>query len=408
MKFRSWILFFATAVLFFGGLQAEDSKALQLHVEQARTVKYPTKAPLRIAHDNAGNLYVTAGTACICKFDSSGHFCGKIDLSGIPLALAVQNDYLYVSLRNHRQIVQMDTSGNVIRTFGSVQLASDMAIDSKEKLYVVDSKTKKILVFDFQGNKLYTFSSILFVFPTGITIDERNHHILVTEHGGIVPPDSSLPLAAVHVFDMQGNWLEYYGHYGGEDAQFARMQGLDVDALGRMFITDSYQGVIKVLDRYGNFLTIIGEYGFGEKCLAQPMDVTIDRWNRLWVTSYNTNTLLRFEIKGLPDYLDDSAPPLPRETRLLQNYPNPFNGGTVIPFVLGQKETVTINIYNAAGQRIRSERLGIRAKGVYSEKGRAYYWDGKNAAGKSVASGVYYYELRTDNYRAVRRMLLIK
>ncbi len=406
MQLKTFILFLIAATLAFGG----NYPALKtVTVQTAGKINTPLPGPLRLAVDRNAKLYVTAAESYICKYDSAGRFSGKIKLSARPIALAVYENFVYVSLQGHPSITQLDTSGNVIRTFGSFLLASDMAIDDAQKLYVVDSKNKRVYVYDLQGNALFSFASPLFLFPTGITIDKKNRRILVTEHGGIVPPDSSLPLAAVHVFDMQGNWLEYYGHYGGNTNQFTRMQGLATDNLGRMFIADSYQGMIKVLDSYGNYLAVLGKFGFDEGGLAQPMDVVIDRFNHLWVSSYNSNTVLKFEIKGLPVRIDNDAQNLlPQKTRLMQNFPNPFNGGTIIPFILGTNGRVTIHIYNASGQRIRTINLGIRSKGNYLDKGKAYYWDGKNAAGKSVASGVYYYELRTDNYRAVRRMLLIK
>ncbi len=397
-------------LLFASGIRAaSNASGNTVKIVFKGQTEQTVQSPLRLAADDNGRIYVAAAPCYIYKFDSSGAWLGRITLKGRPLALAVFNRTIYVSLAGQSVITQVDTSGQIIRTFGSVALASDMAIDKVQKLYVVDSKKRQVQVYDLQGRALYSFSSPMFVRPAGIAIDEKNQRILITEHGGIVPPDSSLPLAAVHVFDLQGHWQESYGHYGAENAQFARMQGMDTDNLGRMFITDSYQGLIKVLDQYGTFLTVLGQFGFDKNQLAQPMDALIDRFNHLWVSSYNTNALLRFEIEGLPVSLDQDAKDLlPVQTRLLQNYPNPFNGGTVIPFTLNAGGTVHIRIYNASGQRIRSVNLGRLGQGKYLAKGRAYYWDGKNEAGQQVASGVYYYELQTDRYRAVRRMLLIK
>jgi len=373
------------------------------------TIEQNLKSPLRITGDASGHIYVTTGASYIGKLDTAGHFLGKIKTPGKPLALAVNENMLYVSIRGTNQILQMDTSGTPVEFFGNVALASDMAIDGDGRLFVVDSKRRQIVVFSAQNKRLFSFGSDVLVLPTGITIDEKHKHVLVTEHGGLAPPDSSLPFAAVHVFDLQGQWLEYYGHYGGEADCFVRMQGLDTDILGRMFIADSYQGVIKILDKTGTYLTALGQFGFANGELAQPMDVFVDAHNHLWVAGYNNDAIVRFSIKGLPVPIDQQNPAqLPAENRLLQNYPNPFNGTTVIPFTLSEDADVTINIYNSAGQRIRNVRLGRCAKGSYLTKGKAYFWDGKNEKGLEVASGVYYYELHLRNFRTVKRMLLIK
>jgi subtilisin family serine protease len=91
---------------------------------------------------------------------------------------------------------------------------------------------------------------------------------------------------------------------------------------------------------------------------------------------------------------------------LLQNYPNPFNPGTWIPYELRQPEKVTIEIYNAAGQLIRTLNLGIQAAGSHTSKENAAYWDGKDDNVQKAASGLYFYTLRAGQFAAVRKMVL--
>jgi len=47
-------------------------------------------------------------------------------------------------------------------------------------------------------------------------------------------------------------------------------------------------------------------------------------------------------------------------------------------------------------------------KGIYRERARAAYWDGRNEVGEPVASGVYFVQLRTKKYQQTRRMVLLK
>ena len=98
----------------------------------------------------------------------------------------------------------------------------------------------------------------------------------------------------------------------------------------------------------------------------------------------------------------------PQETQLLANYPNPFNPETWIPYQLAIGTDVQILIYDAKGTLIRQLALGYQPEGYYTERNSAAYWDGRNALGERVASGIYFYQLRTDEISALRKMLILK
>ena len=98
----------------------------------------------------------------------------------------------------------------------------------------------------------------------------------------------------------------------------------------------------------------------------------------------------------------------PEETALLANYPNPFNPETWIPYQLSKPADVTLTIYDIKGHVIRVLDLGHQRAGLYQARSRAAHWDGKNALGESVASGVYFYTLTTGDFSATRKMLILK
>ena len=100
--------------------------------------------------------------------------------------------------------------------------------------------------------------------------------------------------------------------------------------------------------------------------------------------------------------------PIPKKTVLLANYPNPFNPETWIPYRLAKAADVTLTIYDGRGQVVRTLALGHQPVGSYIDRARAAYWDGKNAFGETVASGVYFYHLSTGDYSATRRMMILK
>ena len=98
----------------------------------------------------------------------------------------------------------------------------------------------------------------------------------------------------------------------------------------------------------------------------------------------------------------------PKETALLANYPNPFNPETWIPYQLAKDADVTLHIYAVDGTLVRTLTLGHQPAGMYQTRSRAAYWDGRNAFGESVASGVYFYTLTAGDFTATRKMLIRK
>ncbi len=99
---------------------------------------------------------------------------------------------------------------------------------------------------------------------------------------------------------------------------------------------------------------------------------------------------------------------VPEQTSLFPNYPNLFNPETWIPYQLAEPADVTLTIYDIQGRVVRTLDLGHQRAGTYHSRSRAAYWDGKNAAGESVASGVYFYTLKAGDFTATRKMLIRK
>ncbi|HEX6790338.1 MAG TPA: FlgD immunoglobulin-like domain containing protein [Candidatus Krumholzibacteria bacterium] len=90
-------------------------------------------------------------------------------------------------------------------------------------------------------------------------------------------------------------------------------------------------------------------------------------------------------------------------TRLEQNMPNPFNPTTAIRFSLASKENVTLAVYDIAGRLVRSLVNGTREVGSHEMT-----WDGRDNAGASVSSGVYFYRLDAGKFSQTRKMVLLK
>ena len=98
----------------------------------------------------------------------------------------------------------------------------------------------------------------------------------------------------------------------------------------------------------------------------------------------------------------------PKQTALLPNYPNPFNPETWIPYQLERDSHVRITIYDMQGAVIRRLELGYRVEGFYTSRDRAAHWDGRNAVGERVASGLYFYQLEAAGISLLRKMVILK
>ncbi len=97
-----------------------------------------------------------------------------------------------------------------------------------------------------------------------------------------------------------------------------------------------------------------------------------------------------------------------KRNALLQNYPNPFNPETWIPYQLAKGSSAKIHITDLMGRHVRTITLGYQKAGIYLDRARAAYWDGRDAHGQQVASGSYFYQLKTDDFSDVKRMLIVK
>jgi hypothetical protein len=110
---------------------------------------------------------------------------------------------------------------------------------------------------------------------------------------------------------------------------------------------------------------------------------------------------------GLTVAVDDnhSDGQLPRDFELAQNYPNPFNPTTTIEFYNPKNKAipVTVDLFNIMGQKVRTLLGGPALPG----KNRIL-WDGRDGLGQPVATGIYFYRLKTADVTLTKKMLLIK
>jgi len=111
--------------------------------------------------------------------------------------------------------------------------------------------------------------------------------------------------------------------------------------------------------------------------------------------------LKQVDLDGSFEYSDEIAVEVitPLEFALGQNYPNPFNPSTVIEFSLPEDvNDVQLTIYDALGQKVAQLVNTSLQAGRYS-----YQWDARN-----VSTGMYIYELRTNKFVSIKKMMILK
>jgi len=79
-----------------------------------------------------------------------------------------------------------------------------------------------------------------------------------------------------------------------------------------------------------------------------------------------------------------------------------------MPYHLAKDSEVTIRIYSTTGKMVRELDLGYRHAGLYVSRDKAAYWDGRNEFGTPVASGLYFYTIRTGDFSATRKMIMTR
>jgi protocatechuate 3,4-dioxygenase beta subunit len=121
------------------------------------------------------------------------------------------------------------------------------------------------------------------------------------------------------------------------------------------------------------------------------------------VTGAAVASTVSLNIDAVVTDVSQESGAVPESYILEQNYPNPFNPSTQILFSLPKTEKVSLVIYNLLGQKVATLVDGLIEQGTH-----AVTWNGRDARGFQLSSGVYFYTLKTTSFVASKKMLMLK
>jgi C1A family cysteine protease len=164
---------------------------------------------------------------------------------------------------------------------------------------------------------------------------------------------------------------------------------------------DDIYAAVKITNATGTY-PIVSDINSGQTATTW-MSGTGSSWYDMGLNQDDDVAIRIRLVPSLGASVGESDETLPDKFELNQNYPNPFNPSTTITYSLAAASRVTITVYNLRGQKVTTLVDRMQPAGDYIVS-----WNGTDASGNPVASGLYLYRLWTGTGTEVRKMLLVK
>ncbi len=167
-----------------------------------------------------------------------------------------------------------------------------IAVDAQDNIYVTDSESGKIFVFNPDGKYQRAIGSLkggegFFKRPTGIAVDSAEQHIYVTD----------TLRNKIFVLDMNGNVIKSFGQNGEKESQFNFPTELRLSGQS-LVVVDAMNFRVQALDRNGQFQYSIGKIGDDTGTMFRPKGIGIDSEGHLYVVEGSLNVVQVFNREG--------------------------------------------------------------------------------------------------------------
>ncbi len=263
--------------------------------------------PYSVVADSRGRLIVTdPGAAGIHIFDFTQHkykfLTRDKDQDGLvsPQCVAVDvADNIYVTDSYSGKVFVFDANGKFRRVLGSVKgegyfkRATGIAVDAQaQRIYVTDTLRNQVFVLDMEGRVVQKIGGTgtrdgEFRYPTELRLEGQN--LMVVDAMNF----------RVQVFDLTGKFQYAIGQIGDGLGGMFRPKGIGMDSEGHIYIVEGLSGMVQVFDREGRLLYYFGQKGQGFGEFQLPTGLFIDGNDRVFVVdSYNRRVQV-FQYFGL-------------------------------------------------------------------------------------------------------------
>lgn len=283
-------------------LQPQDFKthnigSLLLEFVLGKSAESELLQPFGVAVDSTGNVYVvSSGKGLVNVFDRQNNdirtFGKKGDLI-FPTDILLIDSLVYVSDGRRQQIVVFDKSGELVKRIGrpgDLMHPGGMAFqENSNRLYVTDSQSHRIAVFDLNSGLLDTTigtrgsGDAQFNFPVNIATGNEKLYVVDAMN------------FRIQILSLEGDFISAFGQAGDSAGDLYRPKGIGLTSDGFLFVTDSQYNNIQIFDESGNVYLSIGVPGSGAGEFSLPADLAVDNRDRIYVTDSKNSRVQVFQ-----------------------------------------------------------------------------------------------------------------
>lgn len=256
--------------------------------------------PYGVVSDSAGRLIV-ADTAFkrVHVFDMKKNKYVIIDSTSegaleSPISAAVDaEDNIYVTDSLKKKVYVFGKSGRYLRGFDAGERPTGISVnETLKQVYVSDTASHRITVFDLNGKKLFSFGG------NGGEDGELNFPVdlFIDKDGDVYVADTMN--YRIQVFDKTGKFRSKFGRHGDGTGDFGRPKGVAVDRDGNVYVADALFDTVQIFDKKGDFLLNFGSLGSKKGSFWMPGGVFIDRMDKIYVADSYNGRVQVFEYIG--------------------------------------------------------------------------------------------------------------
>lgn len=215
---------------------------------------------------------------------------------GVPFGVAWVENRLFATDASRHEVIELDATGRMIRTFGVDLLARPVGIafvPPRNQLFVVDGGAHSVKVFDLAGRLVTQWGrrgdgSGEFNFPTHIAWSGDS--IAVADSGNF----------RVQILNLDGRHQRTIGQKGNAAGDFSLPKGVAFDHRDFLYVVDAQFENVQIFDGQGRLLLAFGEEGSDPGRFSLPAGLAIGRDRRIWIADSGNHRLQVFSLLENP------------------------------------------------------------------------------------------------------------